>query len=354
MTVTCRCRLLDSPTLCLLISALKLLGSDLTNLSVQVWWVVLMIRLLAVFGRLQVTPLCRDWRNSSGLRGMQETRWCRSCRRIRVTLRLLTWTVLVRTLEKCSSRWASAAPLSLDRFIRLIPLLGRTAKLKRRNRGLLRRLLRLKATLLILTRLLCIRNRVLRRLCIAVGRRRTLITLRVLLTIPPQPWTILPTDYNRSAIASAQAIVRQTDLTPIMLHREVSMVVVMVLAPTTATIDVQLVSNPRKDCTMLRLWVAWTLVILAVALCLLGLEFRVPIVVTPATMLVRKLATWPVVPVLVMARLCTSWAVKKISMTNVMDTMNRNSVHGYTMKDSIIAVIRTLARTGTSVYMTAL
>lgn len=131
VTSTCRCRLLESPSLWLLTPAPHFLGPLTTKLRVPVTPVVLMIRLTAVFLILKVTPPKKALPNKTVLRPIPLTKSCRLRTVILPTPALLTATLFRRMLRQCGSKLINADPLELDRFIRVMapfPLIARPTR----------------------------------------------------------------------------------------------------------------------------------------------------------------------------------------------------------------------------------
>lgn len=125
VTVRCRCRLLESSMLPLLIRALRFLGNRVTKLTVQVLPVVPLTLLCGVLVKLlQVTPPVMALSNSAMRRAIRVTRPCRPNSPHRLILMLLTRTLFPLRRQKCGTRPVSADPLSFECLISVITRFG--------------------------------------------------------------------------------------------------------------------------------------------------------------------------------------------------------------------------------------
>lgn len=125
VTVRCRCRLLESSVLCLLIGALSFRGSVWTKLTVPVVLVVVTTVLWSVWLLyVQVTPPVMALLKRMALRLMKVTRWCRLVSWTCLTGALLSRTWLLLGLQKCGSNWMSEDPLSLEWLMTVMIWLG--------------------------------------------------------------------------------------------------------------------------------------------------------------------------------------------------------------------------------------
>ncbi len=255
MTDICRPRLLDSTTFCLFIQALHLLGTVTTVLRTLVCPVVLTILLLAVLSCLQWTPLPIALVKTTILRRMTFIRLCRSPSAILWTLRLLTATVFLITLQKWGTRRYRAAPLLLEGLMRVMaPFVG---TLRSTLWSILIFLLQRKAIPLSITRLFrYIRGRVLGVLITAGGALTSLRKWTKFVTLaahrlmkPVSPWTGARKEDMHTAKTSRLIHLSELSTTSILLK------VTMVKPTRPATrleTDTKTFTRPQKFP-----WVAW-------------------------------------------------------------------------------------------------
>lgn len=128
VTASSRCRLIDRPLVLPLSMALQLRGSACTKQLVCMVPVVVTTLLWAVLGCLQVRPLVMALLNSYALRSITLNLWCRLFCATVVADMLLSATVLLLTLQNCTSRPTSAAPFVLADLMTVIPRFGLVMK----------------------------------------------------------------------------------------------------------------------------------------------------------------------------------------------------------------------------------
>ncbi len=124
VTVTSRCRFRDRPVLPPRSAVPQFFGRWATKLLVFVSPVVVTYLLLAVLSPLQWTPLTMALANRPALRSMTFREWCRLVPPTPPTPTLLHCIPLLVTLQKWPTRPATAAPLVLAVFMKVIPRFG--------------------------------------------------------------------------------------------------------------------------------------------------------------------------------------------------------------------------------------